>query len=586
MDHSPPRGRTRRWALPALVACGALAAGAAPALAANLTLTPSPVPFANTVVGSSSDQQVLVRNTTSGSVTLRATAALDLQGNAAHQAQYAILGTGSCANGLALAASATCTVDVRFAPSATGNWNNARLRVRLAGGDVNEVDLNGTGVQPALTALNDPLDFGSLNVGDTSPNENVRIRNTGTSDLHVSGVTLGGANPGEFDITSIGCVTVVPGDACNVRVRFSPTATGARSATVIFASDAPGSPHSATVTGFGTQPNFAAADVAFGNRNVGEAGPNMDATIRNTGNGAMSVTGLSLVGTNPGDFGIVSNGCTAPIAPNGSCIVRLSFTPGAAGARSARLRVVDTAPGSPHGVNLTGFGTRPNFAAADVAFGNRNVGETGPNKDATIRNTGNGPMSVTGLSLVGTHPGDFGIVSNGCTAPIAAGASCIVRLSFVPAAAGARSARLRVVDTAPGSPHQVNLTGFGTRPVFAVSPTSLAFPDTVLGESSAAKSVTVRNTGNGPLTMSRSLVGPDANDFFVSATGCGGLLAPAASCTVSVRFRPNEVGRHSASLRFAHNAAGSPTSVALSGTGCNISIKAGLLGLIKIRICL
>ncbi len=586
MDHSPPRGRTRRWALPALVACGALAAGAAPALAANLTLTPSPVPFANTVAGSSSDQQVLVRNNTAGGVTLRATAALDLQGNAAHQAQYAILGTGSCVNGLALAANATCTVDVRFAPSATGNWNNARLRVRLAGGDVNEVDLNGAGVQPALTALNDPLDFGSENVDAASPNENVRIRNTGTSDLHVSGVTLGGTDPGDFDITNIGCTTVVPGDACNVRVRFRPTATGARSATVIFASDAPGSPHSATVTGFGTRPSFAAAPAAFGNRNVGEAGPDQDVTVTNGGDGPLAISGVTIVGTNPGDFGIVSNGCAAPVAPNGDCVVRVSFVAAATGARAARLRFVDDAPGSPHQVDLTGFGTQPNFAAADVAFGNRNVGETGPNQDATIRNTGNGPMSVSGLSLVGTNPGDFGIVSNGCTAPIAAGASCIVRLSFTPTASGARSARLRVVDTAPGSPHQVNLTGFGTRPVFAVSPTSLAFPDTVLGESSAAKSVTVRNTGNGPLTMSRSLVGPDANDFFVSATSCGGLLAPAASCTVSVRFRPNEVGGHSASLRFAHNAAGSPTSVALSGTGCNISIKAGLLGLIKIRVCL
>jgi hypothetical protein len=40
-----------------------------------------------------------------------------------------------------------------------------------------------------------------------------------------------------------------------------------------------------------------------------------------------------------------------------------------------------------------------------------------------------------------------------------------------------------------------------------------------------------------------------------------------ASCTVSLRFRPQATGARSATLSIADNVAGSPQTVSLSGTG-------------------
>jgi hypothetical protein len=47
----------------------------------------------------------------------------------------------------------------------------------------------------------------------------------------------------------------------------------------------------------------------------------------------------------------------------------------------------------------------------------------------------------------------------------------------------------------------------------------------------------------------------------------GGTLQPGQACTVTVSFTPSATGVRSATLVITHNAAGSPTSIALNGTG-------------------
>lgn len=91
---------------------------------------------------------------------------------------------------------------------------------------------------------------------------------------------------------------------------------------------------------------------------------------------------------------------------------------------------------------------------------------------------------------------------------------------------------------------------------------------------SAAKQVTVTNTGSAPLAISSvALAGTNPADYLITANGCGGqTLAPGATWTVSSAFRPTAGGTRTASLRFTDNAPGSPHSVALAGKGCAILI--------------
>jgi hypothetical protein len=70
-----------------------------------------------------------------------------------------------------------------------------------------------------------------------------------------------------------------------------------------------------------------------------------------------------------------------------------------------------------------------------------------------------GPVTVTGTSLVGANPSDFGIRADECTGKTLLGSSCEVWVRYVPANAGTRFATLRISDSA-GTHRDVALQGF------------------------------------------------------------------------------------------------------------------------------
>ena len=108
-------------------------------------------------------------------------------------------------------------------------------------------------------------------------------------------------------------------------------------------------------------------------------------------------------------------------------------------------------------------------------------------------------------------------------------------------------------------------------PLASLSPASLTFASTSVGLTSASQSVTITNSGAASLSLSSAtLGGTHAGDWLLPGTGsCAfpGSLAPGASCTLTVSFKPTVAGTRSGTVSVAHNAAGSPSSVPLSGTG-------------------
>jgi hypothetical protein len=79
-----------------------------------------------------------------------------------------------------------------------------------------------------------------------------------------------------------------------------------------------------------------------------------------------------------------------------------------------------------------------------------------------VENTGNAVLRTSSVTLEGANPGDFILSgSGGRGADLAPGLSAVITLAFQPTAKGPRTAKLRIVDNAPGSPHMVTLTGTG-----------------------------------------------------------------------------------------------------------------------------
>ncbi len=101
------------------------------------------------------------------------------------------------------------------------------------------------------------------------------------------------------------------------------------------------------------------------------------------------------------------------------------------------------------------------------------------------------------------------------------------------------------------------------------SPSSLSWASAQIGQVSGAKSFSLTNNQAGPLTIS-SISVPSGSDFIQGASTCPlspSTLAAAASCTVSIQFRPLASGTRTNAVTILDDAPSLSQSVPLSGLG-------------------
>jgi hypothetical protein len=187
----------------------------------------------------------------------------------------------------------------------------------------------------------------------------------------------------------------------------------------------------------------------------------------------------------------------------------------------------------------------------------------------TVTNAATTATTVSSVSVTGVNADQFVVVPGStCTGSLASDATCTVQVAFHPTTAGTKTATLRITP-ATGPALLVPLTGVGdatAAPAAKVTPGVLAFGTTV-APGSASLSTTVQNTGNAPLVVGTPTVsGAAAGDYVVTTPDCGS-IAPAGTCTVTVKFTPTAIGSRTATLSIPHNAVGGSTAVSLTGTG-------------------
>jgi ASPM-SPD-2-Hydin domain-containing protein len=100
------------------------------------------------------------------------------------------------------------------------------------------------------------------------------------------------------------------------------------------------------------------------------------------------------------------------------------------------------------------------FSPATVYFPSQSIGTASAAQMVTVTNTGNAPLSITGLSLNGPNAAEF-TPSNNCLTEVAPGGSCFIGVTFTPAGGGLRVAAISVADNVNGSPHYIELSGQG-----------------------------------------------------------------------------------------------------------------------------
>jgi len=311
--------------------------------------------------------------------------------------------------------------------------------------------------------------------------------------------------------------------------------------------------------------SLAPATLNFGSVNVGASNSAATVTLANLGDAPLSLGGVATTG----DFS-QTNSCGSSVAPAASCTLTVTFSPTASGTRTGTLIVTDNAQGSPHTVNLTGTGVSGawvQLSSTALSFGNQLVGTTSSPQTVTLTNTGNLTLTISKLSFTPTGQISFS-QTNTCGGTVAAGASCGVTFIFTPAATGAKSAIVSMTDNAPGSPQTVSLTGAGVAPIVSLGAAKLTFNTQVVGTTSAAKAVTLTNTGTGTLLISSLTASGD----YAQVNNCGTSVSPGGSCAISVTFSPTASGTRSGSVTINDNALTKSQVITLTGTGTAVAV--------------
>lgn len=378
----------------------------------------------------------------------------------------------------------TCTIQMGFAPSATGAFQGQFTitdNSNAQSGAQQVVALTGTGTAAAPLVQVSPttLMFGATVVGAASGSQPVTLQNRGSAVLDVTAIAITGTNAADFTVAGAGTTcpitggTVAAGGQCTVAVQFAPQSVGSSKTAVLTLTDsATPSPQTVTLTGIATSvPSLTASpsNLAFGSQSAGTASAAQVVTIENAGSGAAGIPAISISGSP--DF-VQSNACPPVIAAGAKCQVYVTFQPvqdAAAGAASAALLVPGATPSS---VPLSGTATRPAISyTTSLNFASQLVGTAGAPQPVTITNSSSGAaagvLAFTGISIGGANKGDFSIAANQCSgsAGVAPGNSCTVQIVFQPQASSTcgadpnRSATLQITDNVLGSPQSVPLTG-------------------------------------------------------------------------------------------------------------------------------
>jgi subtilase family serine protease len=439
------------------------------------------------------------------------------------------------------------------------------------------------GGTPSATLTPASLTFSSSAVGVKTAAQTVTLKNTNTGltplFIQADGLSISGTNYKAFGATTT-CPangttgwSLAAGATCTISLYFDPTATGTATAQFSVYDNVGSSPQVVKLTGsVASGPpvvSLTPATLTFPSTKIGVSSAALPATLKNTGQSALTISSVTVSGTNGGSFTAASN-CGASLAAGASCTISVTFKPAKSGALTAILSVADNAAGSPHKVTLDGTGAATagiTLTPTSIAFPATAEGNTSTAVPVTVKNAGTAAVTLDSFTFTGTNPLSF-VDVNACGSSLAAGASCTVFVAFKPTKGGALVASLSVADTATGSPQTVALTGTGTTlDSVTLSPTSLAFGSVAKGTTSEAKSVTVTNAGTATLDLTGiSITGLTSTDFLEIST-CGPTLAPAASCVIDVAFKPASAATFSDTLSVSDNGTSSPQKVTLTGTG-------------------
>jgi hypothetical protein len=418
----------------------------------TVTLDPTMLSYGNITVGTDSILTSLLTNT--------GTATLTITNQAFGGNDPGDFSESDNCDGM-LAAGASCTITITFAPQVGGGRSATYTLTDNAVSSTQTLTLQGTGLTPTVQLIPGTLAFGAVSLGLTETLSST-LTNSGTGALLLSSISISGANSSDFTQTNTCGASLPAGGTCTISVTFAPAANGSADASLSVADNALNSPQTVALTGSGgVSVSLSPSPLHFGPEPVGKPTPAFSVTVTNNLGVILVISSQSITGADPGDF-VIAKSCQSMLGPGQSCVIGVVFNPLATGLRNANLSLTTSAPGSPQIDTLKGYGTllAAQLSPTSLDFGTVSVGTTSPPQTITMTNTGNLSLAINGFSFTGTHQSWFS-QTNTCGTSLATGATCTISVTVTPKSQNTAAVTLNVSDAAPNSPQQASLTATG-----------------------------------------------------------------------------------------------------------------------------
>jgi hypothetical protein len=414
---------------------------------------------------------------------------------------------------------------------------------------------------PQLTVSSASHDFGNVTV-DTVANAALTLTNSGAANLTISHLAVSGKG---FEASTNKAPTTVPaGGNVVVGLSFSPSTSGNFSGALAISSDDPNTP-TATVALAGTATNQSIgkliatpAALNFNNVHVGSTASAVT-TLKNVGTGNVTLSQINLSGS-----GFSTSGIATPVlvVPGESLTLTVKYSPVTTKATSGDISLV-SAQGGITSVSVSGTVSQSalTLSPASINFGSAVTGVANT-QTVQISNPGTVAVTITAANISGA-----GFSASGLALPLtlSAGKTAPFNVQFDPKSAGAATGNLSLVSDATNPPSAIALSGAGVAAglSLAVNPSNVSFGNVNVG-STASRSVTITNTGNSNVAISKeALTGANLS----LSGGSAVTLSPSQSITVTVQYSPTTAVSTSGTLAIASNATVAPPAIPVSGTG-------------------
>jgi hypothetical protein len=233
--------------------------------------------------------------------------------------------------------------------------NDGLLDVGVASG----AGIVSTYVQTTLAASTFGLNFPTQTLNTSSTPRPVKLTNNGTKSVAINSISI--TSPlyaTDFTQTNNCSPSLAPKASCTIEVTFSPNTAPfyltPLTALLNISSTTP--PQSVDLSGQETQIALSPSTLNFGNVTVGQTSAPMTVTLTNLSTSMnVALQGEKFAGANRADFAQTNN-CGQLLAANSSCTVSVTFSPSAAGSRSAKMTPRSTTTFSPNPASLSGTG--------------------------------------------------------------------------------------------------------------------------------------------------------------------------------------------------------------------------------------